>query len=162
LKPSEHKEWRLRVLATFLRAGVPVNKINEFRPLLQHSSAFSLTDASHLAKLIPVLSSSMQSITCALVKGRYVVVLFDGTPHCGEVISIVIRFRNGRVRQRILDFIHLNKTPDATELFRVLLSLLLSSTPFLKLFPDPEPSLSLEWRARRCAHSRRGVRQLQH
>jgi hypothetical protein len=120
--PVDQKAWRLRVLSTFLENGVPVNKINNFRPLFESNSQYSLTDASHLAKLIPVLHSSMQAKTKEMIKGRWAVVLFDGTPHIGEVVSIVVRFyHNQRVRQRILDFIHLNKSPDANELFRVAL-----------------------------------------
>jgi hypothetical protein len=50
--------------------AVAVNKINEFRPLFEEQSIFKLTDACHLAKLIPTLAMSMQKKTHELLKDR--------------------------------------------------------------------------------------------
>jgi hypothetical protein len=48
--PDDHKAWRLKVLATFLEAGVAVNKFAKFRDLLEHNNIFNLTDSSHLSQ----------------------------------------------------------------------------------------------------------------
>jgi hypothetical protein len=117
--PQDHKKWRLLVLSTFLKAGVAINKIDEFRELLEMNSRYSLTSASHLSLLIPNVVEAMKSKNKSLTSGRFAVILFDGTPHIGDVISIIVRFWNGRLRQRMLDFVHLNKSPTAAELTRV-------------------------------------------
>lgn len=127
----DHQNWRLAVLNTFLKAGVPIAKIDEFRSLLELHAPLSLTHSSHMAKMIPAVLKSMNATTAALIKNRYVVILFDGTPHIGEVVSIVVRFWNGRLRQRLLSFIHLDKSPSAVELYRVNFPFLLHHSLYL-------------------------------
>ncbi len=116
---QDHKSWRVLVLHTILKAGIPLAKIDDLREILEHHSPHSLTHSSHMAKMIPGLLKSMKAKTEGLIKGRKVVILFDGTPHIGEVLSIVVRFWNGRLRQRLLSFVHLDKPPTAVDLYRV-------------------------------------------
>ena len=57
--PISQQIYRVRVLKTFLKAGVPLNKFDLFRDLLQES-ATRLTDRSHLLNLIPFVASEEQ------------------------------------------------------------------------------------------------------
>jgi hypothetical protein len=116
---QDHNCWRLSVLHTVLKAGIPVAKIDDLREILELYSPHALTHSSHMAKMIPALLKSMKAKTEGLIKGRKVVILFDGTPHIGEVLSIVVRFWNGRLRQRLLTFVHLDKPPTSIDLYRV-------------------------------------------
>ena len=52
--PMEQRVYRLKVLKTFLRAAVPLTKLNAFRDLLEESM-FRLTDRSHMSDLVPLV-----------------------------------------------------------------------------------------------------------
>jgi hypothetical protein len=118
--PPNHKKYRIRVLETFLKAGVPLVKIDDFRSLLEEFSPYSLTSASHMTTYIPGVLEAMRAMTMKLIESHPVVILFDGTPHLGELISVIVRFfSHGRIRQRLIYLVHLDKSPDALELYRV-------------------------------------------
>ena len=52
--PDAHRIYRAKVAMTFLRAGVPMNKIECFRPLLEEH-AFSLGGRRTISDLIPFI-----------------------------------------------------------------------------------------------------------
>ena len=47
----EQRVYRLKVLKTFLRAAVPLSKLDAFRDLLEENS-FHLTDRRHMSDLV--------------------------------------------------------------------------------------------------------------
>jgi hypothetical protein len=111
-----------------LRAGVPVVKIDDFRDLFEEYAPFTLTASSHMSTYIPSIAAGIDSQTKSMVEDKYSVLLFDGTPHIGEVIAIVIRlFYNKKVRQRLLEFKHLDKSPTAAEVYSVRFSFIVYS-----------------------------------
>jgi hypothetical protein len=50
--PEAHKLWRIKVVTTFLKAGVPLTKIDQLRGLLEEH-AYSLSDRHGMSDLIP-------------------------------------------------------------------------------------------------------------
>ena len=50
--PEEQRVHRVKVVRTFLHAGVPLTKLDIFRPLLEEG-AFCLTDTRHMLDLVP-------------------------------------------------------------------------------------------------------------
>lgn len=93
----DHKKFRMAVLRVFLTAGVPIAKTDDFRELLELYSPYSLTDSSQMAKNIPLVLKEMNAKTRSLIKDRFVVILFDGTPHNILVRSSQSSFDSGMV-----------------------------------------------------------------
>ena len=50
--PDDQKVFRVKVLTTFLKAGVPLSKLETFRDPLEESG-FRLTSSSHMLDLFP-------------------------------------------------------------------------------------------------------------
>ena len=50
---------RVKVVTTFLRAGVPLTKIDQFRDLLEEH-AYSLCDRCGISDLVPLIQSEEQ------------------------------------------------------------------------------------------------------
>jgi hypothetical protein len=100
------REHRVEVLCTLLEAGVPINKINEkrFRKMLERSggSSTTLTSASHLMELMAIPRELQRKTLKEELKGKSVVVIWDGTTRVAEVYVVVVRFwANGKVQQRV-------------------------------------------------------------
>ena len=76
-------------MSTFLRAGVPISKIDSFRELLEENS-YCLAGRKPMSDLIPlVLGEEKQQIQRQL-NGKDVAVIFDGTCRLGEALAIVL------------------------------------------------------------------------
>jgi hypothetical protein len=92
--PASVVAYRLEVLETVLSAGDAVEKIDNYKPLFERNG-FSLTPASHMRQLIPVLARRHLEAFSLEVKGKFVSVIFDGTDHFGELLLVYVRFWNG-------------------------------------------------------------------
>ena len=102
--PEAHKLWRVKVVTTFLRAGVPLAKIDHFRELLEEN-AYSLTDRRGICDLIPFVQSKEQQQIRAELEGKRISVIFDGTTRLGEALVIVVRYTDEFViKQRLIRF----------------------------------------------------------
>lgn len=51
---DEHRVYRVKVMTAFLRAGVPISKLEHFRDILEEN-ALSLTERRHMTDLIPFI-----------------------------------------------------------------------------------------------------------
>ncbi len=99
--PKEVSIYRVKVVRTFLRAGVPINKVNIFRPLLEEN-AFRLCDTRHLLDLIPFILNEEKKRLKKELEGKSLAVTFDGTTRLGEVMAVVVRFiSNWRIHQHV-------------------------------------------------------------
>ena len=54
--PEEQRVFRVEVVESFLRGGIPLSKIDHLRPLLE-KQGYRLTSSSHMAELIPTIHS---------------------------------------------------------------------------------------------------------
>ena len=122
--PEAHKLWRVKVVTTFLKAGVPLGKIELFRNLLEEN-AYSLSDRRGMSDLIPFIQAEEQQQIKAELQGKKVSFVFDGTTRLGEALVIVLRFVDDFViQQRLVRFITLTKSLTGEEIARELINVL--------------------------------------
>ena len=123
--PMEQRVYRLKVLKTFLRAAVPLSKLDAFRDLLEENS-FRLTDRRHMSDLVPLIVAQEQADIKAEFAGKPVSVVFDGTTRLGEAMAIVVRFVDNSfaIQQRLLRLQLLTKSMTGEEIARVLINTL--------------------------------------
>ena len=121
--PESTRVYRVRVVSTMLKAGVPLNKLDKFRDLLEES-VLSLTTSSSLRQLLQFIR---QNDICHLkkeIEGKYVSILFDGTTHVCEALVVIIRYVDDdwQIQQRVCRLMLLSKSITGEELARQLIT----------------------------------------
>ena len=81
--PTDQRVFRVKVVRTFLHAGVPLNKLDNFRDLLEEGG-FRLTDRRYMCDLVPVIYQQELDTLKAELSGMFISVIFDGTTRYGE------------------------------------------------------------------------------
>ena len=84
--PFSTRVYRVKVVSTMLRAGVPLGKIDLFRDLLEEH-AYALTSATHLRHFI--LQEELSRIRKEILHRPLSI---DGTTHVCEAFVIVLRY----------------------------------------------------------------------
>ena len=117
--------FRVKVLSTFLCAGVPLNKLELFRELFEENG-YRLTDRRSMYDLIPFIQKRESNIISEEIKGKDLSVIFDGTTRLGEALAIVIRFVDDgwKINQRLIRLQMVVKSLTVEELARELISVL--------------------------------------
>lgn len=87
--PQEQQVYRVKVVSAFLKAGVPLNKIDCFRDLLEEN-ALRLTDRRNMHDYIPFILSEEESRVRSEIAGKKVSVVYDGTTHLSEALAIIL------------------------------------------------------------------------
>ncbi len=122
--PDAHRVYRIKVLTTFMRAGVPISKLEYFRDILEEN-AMRLTDRSHMLQLVPFVLEQEKSLLKEEIKGKHLSIIFDGTSRLGEVLAIVVRYvHEWNVHQRLIRLEFLAKSMNGEEIARQLISTL--------------------------------------
>ena len=95
--------YRIKVVMAFLRAGVPLNKLESFRELLEEN-AFRFTDRRHMSDIIPFVSSQEHTRIKEEIGGKHLSVIFDGMTRMGEAMGIVVRYITSewKIQQRLV------------------------------------------------------------
>ena len=89
--PFSTRVYRVKVVSTMLKVGVPLEKIDLFRSLLEEH-AYSLTSSTHLRQLIPfIIQEELSKIKKEILR-RPLSIFFDGTTHVCEAFVIVLRY----------------------------------------------------------------------
>ena len=103
--PQAQRVYRVKVVRTFLRAGVPLNKIADFRELLEESAS-RLTDRRHMSDLVPFVLTQERAVIKEEIGGKPLSIIFDGTCRLGEAMTIVARFisPDWSIQQRLIRF----------------------------------------------------------
>ena len=90
--PDSTRVYRVKVVTTMLKAGVPLNKIDLFRDMLEEHG-YALTSSTHLRQLIPLIHHQEE---LSRIKGgihqRPLSIIFDGTTHVCEAFVIVLHY----------------------------------------------------------------------
>ena len=121
---ENHKLWHVKVVTTFMKAGVPLAKIDHFRELLEERT-YRLSDRRGMYDLIPFVQSEEQHRIRAELQGKRISVIFDGTTRLGEALVIVVRFVDGfMIKQCLVRFLTLAKSMTGEEIARELISAL--------------------------------------
>ena len=120
--PDAQRVYRVKVVRTFLRAAVPLNKLDLFRDLLEEH-AFRLTDRRHMSDIIPFIHDQEQDQIKAEISGQDVSVIFDGTTRSGEALAIIVRFidESWSIQQRLVRLQLLVKSLSGEEVARELI-----------------------------------------
>ena len=123
--PTDQRVYRVKVVTAFLKAGVPLSKIDCFRDLLEER-AFRLTDRRHLADLVPFILKDEQEKLKNEITGRELSVIFDGTTRLGEAMAVVVLFVSDdwSLEQRLLQLKTLAKSMTGEEIAREVLGVL--------------------------------------
>ena len=79
------------VVRTFLCAGVPLNKLDLFRELLEEGG-YHLTDRCHMSDVIPLIHQQEVGLLKMELAGKCMSVVFDGATQYGEAMAILVRF----------------------------------------------------------------------
>ena len=125
-----HRVYRVKVVRSFMKAGVPLNKIDCFRELLEEK-AFSLTSSRHLSDFIDVIAKDERKKVKEEIEGRDVSIIFNGTTHVAEALNIILRFvTEWKVNQRLIRLLLVTKPMNGEELAHQLLSSLSVTFPF--------------------------------
>jgi hypothetical protein len=101
--PVDQQVYRIKVVTTFLRAGIPLAKMDSFRELLEENVT-RLAGQKSLSDLIPFIHQEEIHRIQQEIAGRKVSVIFDGTSRLGEALAIIVRFVTGdwRIEQRLI------------------------------------------------------------
>ena len=115
----------MKVVHTFLHAGVPLNKIDLFRELLEEGD-FRLTDRRHMSNLVPAIYKQDLDLLKSELTGMFLSVIFDGTTRYGEAMAILVRFVDAGfcVQQRLVRMQLVEKSMCGQEVARELISTL--------------------------------------
>eukprot|EP00117_Sycon_ciliatum_P019733 scpid82857/ scgid17792/ len=74
-----------------MKAGIPLKKIDELRPLLEEHE-HCLTGSQHLGDMIPMIQESERRTVRKQIAGKDISVIFDGTAAVCEAFAVVVRF----------------------------------------------------------------------
>ena len=123
--PEEQQIYRVKVVSTFLKAGVPLSKMDSFRDLLEEN-AFRLTDRRNMQDYVPFILKEEETRIQPEIDGQQLSVIIDGTSRLGEALAVVLRFVNSdwSVQQRLVRVQMLSKSLAGEEIARELISVL--------------------------------------
>ena len=123
--PQTVEVYRIKVISTFLRAGVPLSKIACFRELLEENG-LRLTDRRHIFDYIPFIFEEEEACIKNELKEKDVSVSYDGTTRLGEASAIVVRYVDNTfcIHQRLVRVRLLTKSLCAEELAREIINIL--------------------------------------
>ena len=121
--PDSTRVYRVRVVSTMLKAGVPLNKVDKLRDLLEEN-ARALTTSSSLRQLLPFILQNEISLLKEEIDGKYLSILFDGTTHVCEALVVIIRYIDDdwQIQQRICRLMLLSKSITGEELARQIIT----------------------------------------
>ena len=89
--PDSTRGYRVKVVTTMLKAGVPLNKIDLFLDLLEEHG-YALTSSTHLRQLISFIHQEELSRIKREIRQWPLSIIFDGTTHVCEAFVIVLRY----------------------------------------------------------------------
>ena len=121
--PQSQQVYRVKVVKTFLQAGVPLSKLNIFRDLLEENG-YRLSDRRFMFDLIPFILKEEK--LKEELKGKHLGVVFDGTTRLGEAIAIIVHFvsESWTIEQRLIRIQLLSKNMSGEEIARELVLVL--------------------------------------
>ena len=122
--PESHKLYRIKVVTAFLKSGIPLQKVDGLREVLE-CGGYRLTDARGMCDLVPFVRTKEESKIKEELSEKSVSVIFDGTTRLGEAFAIVLHFvLEGKIVQRLVKLQMLAKPMNADELAREVISVL--------------------------------------
>ena len=100
--PEKQRIYRIKVLSSFLKAGVPLNKLESFRDVFEEHG-YRLVCRRTMSDYIPFITSQVISLIKQEMAQRNVGIIFDGTTRLGEALAIIVRFIDDwEIKQRLI------------------------------------------------------------
>ena len=125
--PESIRVYRVKVVRALLGAGIPIQKADVLRELLEEAG-YPLTDSSHLRELLPYILQQETSRLKEEVRGKHLSIIFDGTTHVCEALVVIIRYMEKWViKQQICWLMLLVKSLTGEELSRQLITVISKS-----------------------------------
>ena len=123
--PEVQQVFRVKVVSAFLRAGVPLAKLQFFKELLEEGG-YRLPDKRSLFDLVPFIQKREREDIAAKIAGRNISIIFDGTCYLGEALCIVVRYVTDEfcIEQRLMALRMLQKSLTGEEIARELIATL--------------------------------------
>ena len=123
--PETQQVFRVKVVSAFLRAAVPLSKLQFFKELLEEGG-FRLTDRRSLFDLIPFIQKREREDVAGENARRNISIIFDGTCHLREALCIVVWYVTDElyIKQRLIALKMLQKSLTGEEIARELISTL--------------------------------------
>ena len=123
--PIDQQVYRIKVVTSFLRAGMPLNKMDSFRELLEENVT-RLAGRRSLSDLIPFIHREEVGRIKQEIAGQNDSVIFDGTSRLGEAMVIILQFvtRYWKIEQRLIHMQLLAKSLTGEEIARELITVL--------------------------------------
>ena len=123
--PEQQQVFRVKVVKTFLQAGVPLSKVDQFRSLFEETG-YRLTDRRFMFDLIPFILEEEKARIKQSLQGQFLSVIFDGTSHSGEALAVLVRFVNDsfEIQQQLLAIQLLSKSLTGEEIAHELVQVL--------------------------------------
>ena len=122
--------FRVKVVSTSLRGGIPLNKLDIFRELFEETG-YQLTDKRNMFDLIPYIQKRKVDAIIEEIKGKDISVCFDGTTRLGEALAIVLCYIDDgwKIKQRLVHLQIVVKSLTGEELARELIAVLSVQLP---------------------------------
>ena len=122
---DNQRVFRIRVLKTFLKAGAPLNKMDDFRELLEQGG-YRLTSSPNMRQLIPFVRKEEKEMRKGEISGKNISMIFNATARLGEALAIIVRFITDEweIKQRLLCLQLTAKSLKGEELARDIITVL--------------------------------------
>ena len=88
---ESHKLYRTKVVIAFLKSGIPLQKIDGLREVLE-AGRYRLTDAQGMHDLVPFVCTNEGNKIKEELSEKSVSAIFNGTTRLGEAFAIVLCF----------------------------------------------------------------------
>ena len=123
--PESTRIFRVKVVHAFLSAGIPLQKIDKMRDLLEENG-HSLSSSTHLRQLVPFIHNNEMSMVQKEISGRHVSFIFDGTTHVAEAFVMILHYVDDQwcIQQRVVSLMLLAKSLAGEEVARLLIETL--------------------------------------
>ena len=111
IQSMAQRVYRFKVVRTFLKVGVVINKIDQFREIFEEQG-YPLSHSSNLSSVIDEINKEEKEKVKEEITGRNVSVIFDGTTHVSEAMNIILRFVSDdwKIEQRLVKLLLVTKS----------------------------------------------------
>ena len=79
--PEQQQVYHVKVVTAFLRAGIPLSKLDSFRDLLEEN-AYRLTDHQRMFDIVPFILKCEEEQIQEEIAGKHLSVIFDSGALC--------------------------------------------------------------------------------
>jgi hypothetical protein len=96
--------YRWRVVEACLYAGIPLEKVDNLRDLLERGGT-QLTASTHLKAVVPKIEMFEFARLVKELEGQQVCIIYDGTTRLGECVAVLLRWCPagfGKIEQRLV------------------------------------------------------------